>query len=50
MNKESNIFIILGEKLEFQHKLPGFGLVYWGLTPQQRPGSYQGGEIKLPGS
>ena len=25
-----------------------FGLVYWGLTPQQQPGSYQGGEmIKL---
>ena len=20
------------------------GLVYWGLTPQQQPGSYQGGE------
>ena len=20
----------------------GFGLVYWGLTPQQQPGSYQG--------
>ena len=22
-----------------------FGLVYWGLTPQQQPGSYQGGEM-----
>ena len=22
----------------------GFGLVYWGLTPPQQPGSYQGGE------
>ena len=21
------------------------GLVYWGLTPQQPPGSYQGGEM-----
>ena len=21
------------------------GLVYWGLTPQQQPGSYQGGEV-----
>ena len=21
------------------------GLVYWGLTPQQQPGSYQGGEM-----
>ena len=21
-----------------------FGLVYWGLTPQQQPGSYQGGD------
>ena len=20
----------------------GFGLVYWGLTPRQQPGSYQG--------
>ena len=24
------------------HRLDG--LVYWGLTPQQQPGSYQGGE------
>ena len=24
-----------------------FGLVYWGLTPQQQPGSYQGGEIMM---
>ena len=23
------------------------GLVYWGLTPQQQPGSYQGGEIMM---
>ena len=22
-----------------------FGSVYWGLTPQQQPGSYQGGEM-----
>ena len=22
-------------------------LVYWGLTPQQQPGSYQGGEMKM---
>ena len=25
----------------------GFGLVYWGLTPQQQPGSYQGGEMMM---
>ena len=24
-----------------------FGLVYWDLTPQQQPGSYQGGEIMM---
>ena len=24
-----------------------FGLVYWGLTPQQPPGSYQGGEMMM---
>ena len=24
-----------------------FGLVYWGLTPQQQPGSYQGGEMMI---
>ena len=24
-----------------------FGLVYWGLTPQQQPGSYQGGEMMM---
>ena len=23
------------------------GLVYWGLTPQQHPGSYQGGEMMM---
>ena len=23
------------------------GLVYWGLTPQQQPGSYQGGEMVM---
>ena len=22
-------------------------LMYWGLTPQQQPGSYQGGEIRM---
>ena len=26
--------------------VPRFGLVYWGLTPQQ-PGSYQGGEMMM---
>ena len=24
-----------------------FGLVYWGLTPQQQPGSYQGDEMMM---
>ena len=24
-----------------------FGLVCWGLTPQQQPGSYQGGEMMM---
>ena len=24
-----------------------YGLVYWGLTPQQQPGSYQGGEMMM---
>ena len=23
------------------------GLVHWGLTPQQQPGSYQGGELMM---
>ena len=23
------------------------GLVYWGLTPPQQPGSYQGGEMMM---
>ena len=23
------------------------GLVYWGLTPQQQPGPYQGGELMM---
>ena len=25
----------------------GMVLVYWGLTPQQQPGSYQGGEMMM---
>ena len=25
----------------------GFGSVHWGLTPQQQPGSYQGGEMMM---
>ena len=25
----------------------GKDLVYWGLTPQQQPGSYQGGEMMM---
>ena len=24
-----------------------FGCVYWGLMPQQQPGSYQGGEMMM---
>ena len=24
-----------------------FGLVYWGLTPQQQPGLYEGGEMTM---
>ena len=27
--------------------LVGLVLVYWGLTPQQQPGSYQGGELMM---
>ena len=29
------------------YKIYGLGLVYWGLTPQQQPGSYQGGEMMM---
>ena len=25
----------------------GLGLAYWGLTPQQQPGSSQGGEMMM---
>ena len=28
-------------------RLVWFGLVYWCLTPQQQPGSYQGGEMMM---
>ena len=34
--------IILNEVFSFDKQ---FGLVYWSLTPQQQPGSYQGGEM-----
>ena len=30
-----------------QETVETFGLVYWGLTPQQQPGSYQGGEMMM---
>ena len=30
-----------------QCQLAWFGLVYRGLTPQQQPGSYQGGEMMM---
>ena len=33
--------------LKFMVRLLGFGLVYWGLTPQQQPGSYQGSEMMM---
>ena len=26
---------------------PELGLDYWGLTPHQQPGSYQGGEMMM---
>ena len=28
-------------------RLVWFGFVYWGVTPQQEPGSYQGGEMMM---
>ena len=28
-------------------QMDGLVLVYWGLTPQQQPGSYQGGEMMM---
>ena len=33
--------------VEFTPPINWFGLVYWGLTPQQQPGSYQGGEMMM---
>ena len=32
---------------ERRRELYRIGLVYWGLTPQQQPGSYQGGEMMM---
>ena len=32
---------------QFVQAIPNITLVYWGLTPQQQPGSYQGGEIMM---
>ena len=29
------------------HVRMGLVLVYWGLTPQEQPGSYQGGEMMM---
>ena len=34
----------MGDPLDTQGQGWGFGLVYWGLTPEQQPGSYQGSE------
>ena len=51
MGRGSNTCIAILERSEFKIwcaiKKPSFGgsgLVYWGLTPQQQPGSYQGGQ------
>ena len=41
-----NILLKVGS-LESTRMGGWFGLVYWGLTPQQQPGSYQGGEMMM---
>ena len=40
----SQIMNLKDNELDILAKL---GLVYWGLTPQQQPGSYQGGEMMM---
>ena len=36
---------VAGDGWGYSHiSMVWFGLVYWGLTPQQQPGSYQGGD------
>ena len=40
------LFLLLSHLLSaLINSADGLGLVYWGLTPQQQPGSYQGGEM-----
>ena len=42
--KNATVYLdIIDETIEYFR----FGLVYWGLTPQQQPGSYQGGEMMM---
>ena len=38
--------IVVHNIIVFFHPMV-YGLVYWGLTPQQQPGSYQGGEMMM---
>ena len=41
-------FRCIGRGVEKEARVFGrIGLVYWGLTPPQQPGSYQGGEIMM---
>ena len=43
----SDLSCNISQAMTFVCPLIQFGLVYWGLTPQQQPGSYQGGEMML---
>ena len=36
---------LVGLSVKVRIDLSGYGMGYWGLTPQQQPGSYQGGEM-----
>ena len=47
--KTASCLSTLSEIYKFKGNLchSGFSLVYWGLTPQQQPGSYQGGEMMM---
>ena len=44
---QAELAVTSASVLQFEFKFEWFGLVYWGLTPQQQPGSYQGGEMMM---
>ena len=42
-----HMLLVVGERIPSSYTGLRVILVYWGLRPQQQPGSYQGGEMMV---